>query len=427
MIIIVGAGLAGLTCAKVLAEAGKEVLVLESESQVGGRVRTDIHEEGYRLDRGFQVLFTAYPAVQRHLKLDNLKPRTFEPGAILIKDGRHYEIADPVREPETVVSDLLNPLISTGDKLRVLRLLMHVARLSAGDIFSGKGEQNGQDTSTEQYLEQFGFSEAGFIQHFARPFFGGIFLDRSLSTSARMFQFIFKMLAAGRTIIPAEGMQRIPEQLAAALPAGSVRCNTRVSRLLIDSGRVRGVALASGESIEAEQVVVATSSPAAEKLTGLALPDTPVGSVCLYFAGDEQLYAQRLIALNANEHAYVNEAVLLTNIAPTYAPPRKHLLSVTVPGNPREDDEELVQRCRAELALWFPEHDFTRWQHLATYRIPFSQFAQPAGIYERLPDNHTEIEGLYLAGEYTKSSSIQGAMHSGEHAAKALLAVPVHV
>lgn len=427
MIIIVGAGLAGLTCAKELVQAGQQVLVLESDDQVGGRVRTDIHEDGYRLDRGFQVLFTAYPAVQRHLNLDNLKPRKFEPGAALLKNGKQYEIADPLRDPETLVSDLLNPLISSVDKLRVMRLRMRLVGLSTADIFAGKGERDEKDESTETYLRQFGFSEQGFIDNFARPFFGGVFLDRTLSTSARMFQFTFKMLATGDTIIPAEGMQRIPEQLAASLPAGSIRLNARVSRLLIENGRVGGVALARGEQVEAEQVVVATSSPVAAQLTGLALPETPVGSVTLYFAGDERLYSQRMILLNANERAYINEVVLLTNIAPTYAPPRKHLLSVTVPGNPQEDDEEMARRCRAELALWFPDHDLTRWQHIATYRIPFSQFAQTAGIYDRLPENRTGIEGLFLAGEYTKSSSIQGAMHSGEHAAKAILAAPARV
>ncbi len=365
--------------------------------------------------------------MQRHLNLDNLKLRKFEPGAVLLKNGKQYEIADPLREPETLIHDLFNPLISSTDKLRMIPLSMRLLSLSTGDIFAGKGEQNGQDESTEAYLRTFGFSEQGLIQNFARPFFGGIFLDRTLSTSARMFQFTFKMLATGDTVLPAEGMQRIPEQLAATLPAGSIRLNTPVSRLLIENGRARGVALANGEQIEAEQVVVATSGPAAAKLTGLSLPETPVSSVSLYFAGDERLYSQRMILLNANERAYINEAVLLTNIAPTYAPPHRHLLAVTVPGNPQEDDGEIVSRCRAELALWFPHHDLTRWQHIATYRIPFSQFAQPPGIYDRLPENRTAIEGLFLAGEYTKSSSIQGAMHSGEHAAKAILAAPARV
>jgi len=79
MIVIIGAGLAGLVCAKELVAAGQQVLVLEGSDAIGGRVRTDVTEEGYRFDRGFQVLFTAYPAVQRHLNLEKLKPRTFDP------------------------------------------------------------------------------------------------------------------------------------------------------------------------------------------------------------------------------------------------------------------------------------------------------------------------------------------------------------
>ena len=104
MIIIVGAGLAGLTCAKVLVEAGQQVLILEGSDAIGGRARTDVTEDGYHLDRGFQVLFTAYPAVKRHLSLDDLKPRRFDPGAILVKDGKRYEIADPLREPSHMMS-----------------------------------------------------------------------------------------------------------------------------------------------------------------------------------------------------------------------------------------------------------------------------------------------------------------------------------
>src|ERR1051326_7521632 len=407
MIVIVGAGLAGLTCAKELVAAGEQVLVLEAADQVGGRVRTDIHEDGFRLDRGFQVLFTAYPAVKRHLDIDALKQRRFEPGAILVKDGKKYEIADPLREPGRIVAGILNPLISATDKLRVLRLQRDVIGLSAADIFSGKGQPGGQDETSEQYLQRLGFAADGFIDAFARPFYGGIFLDRSLATSARMFQFIFKMLATGDTIVPAEGMQAIPEQLDAALPEGSVRCQARVSKVLLSEGKVRGVRLASGETIEAYQVVVATAGPTAAELTGISLPDEGLGSVCLYFAGDEQLYAGRKILLNANANAFVNNAVLLTNIAPSYAPPRQHLLSATVPvlDSPEGDDEELARRCLAEMATWFPEHDLSRWRFLAAYRIPFSQFAQRPGIYNHLPGNRTPVEGLFLAGEYTESSS----------------------
>ena len=117
----------------------------------------------------------------------------------------------------------------------------------------------------------------------------------------------------------------------------------------------------------------------------------------------------------------MNNAVLLTNIAPSYGPPRRHLLSATVLDSPESDDEELAQRCLADMAGWVPEHDLSRWRFLAAYRIPFSQFAQRSGVYNQLPDNHTPVEGLFLAGEYTESSSIQGAMQSGEKAAKEIL------
>jgi phytoene dehydrogenase-like protein len=420
MIIIVGAGLAGLTCAKQLSEAGQQVLVLEAADQVGGRVRTDYHEDGYRLDRGFQVLFTAYPAATRHLNYEALKQRKFDPGALLVKNGKLHAIADPLRKPQNALPSLLNPLVSTADKLRVLRLTGQLARLSTADIFSGKQQPEGRDETTEAYLRRQGFSHK-FIDNFVRPFYGGIFLDRSLQTSARMFQFTFKMLASGDIILPAEGIQCIPEQLAQALPRGMVRTNTRVSEVLIDGEQVRGVQLASGEQIQAERVVVATSSPVAERFVKEKLPTKPMSVTCLYFAGDEQLYKERKILLNAEPDAYVNNAVLLTNIAPTYAPPRKHLLSVSVLGEPEGDDELVAERCRAELAHWFPDSNLLRWQLLAVYRIPFAQFAQPAGIFDELPDNRTDIEGLYLAGEYTRSSSIQGAMHSGEHAASEIL------
>jgi phytoene dehydrogenase-like protein len=427
MIIIVGAGMAGLTCARDLVQAGKQVLVLEASDQVGGRVRTDIHEDGYRLDRGFQVLFTAYPAAKRHLHYDELKQRKFEPGAILVKSSKRYEIVDPMREPEHILTGLRNPLISIADKLRVLRLRQEIMGRSTADIFSGKTQPEARDESTEQYLRRFGFADDGFIDNFARPFYGGIFLDRSLATSARMFQFTFKMLATGNTIVPAEGMQRIPQQLAEMLPQGAVRYNARVSELLISQGKVQGVRLANGEMIEAEQVVVATESPQAAKLTGLPLPTEGKASMCLYFAGDQRLYPQRKILLNANPDAYVNNAVLLTNIAPTYAPPRKHLLSVTVL-DPLENDDELVaRRCLAEMARWFLEYNLSGWKFLAAYRIPFSQFIQKPGIFDHQPDNRTPIEGLYLAGECTQSSSIQGAMHSGEYAAKAILKTPVMI
>lgn len=421
MIVIIGAGLAGLTCARELIREGQRVLVLEAAEQVGGRMRTDMHEDGYRLDRGFQVLFTAYPAAKRHLNFENLKQRLFEQGALLAKDGKLYEIADPLREPSRLLSGVLNPLISPADKLRVLALRAKVARYSTADIFAGKAQPDEHDESIEEYLLRLGFKEEGFLANFARPFYGGVFLDRDLSTSARMFQFTFKMLASGATIIPAEGMQRIPEMLASSLPPGSLRYRARVEKILTESGNVLGVWLASGEAIPAEQVVIATDSPEAARLSGLDLPTEARGSVCVYFGGKERLYKARKILLNTAPNAYVNNAVLLSNIAPTYAPPHRHLLSATILNPGSDDDEQIASRALAEIERMFPANDLSTWQLLGVYRVPFAQLVQNPGFFDNQPSNTTAINGLYLAGEYTTSSSIHGAMHSGEHAARAVL------
>ncbi|MEO7020005.1 MAG: NAD(P)/FAD-dependent oxidoreductase [Ktedonobacteraceae bacterium] len=421
MIVIIGAGLAGLTCARELVREGQRVLVLEASEQAGGRLRTDRHEDGYRLDRGFQVLFTAYPAAQRHLNYDNLKPRFFEPGALLVKAGKLYELADPWREPKHILPGMLNPLLSATDKLRVLQLRGKVTRLSTAEIFAGKGQPGGQDESTEAYLRRLGFKEDSFIANFARPFYGGIFLDRTLSTSARMFQFTFKMLATGKVMLPAEGIRAIPEMLASALPPGSLRYRARVSSILTEGGKVSGVRLSNGETIATQQVVVATDSPSAERLTGRSLPTEARGSVCVYFGGKERLYKQRKILLNTAPDAYVNNAVLLSNIAPTYAPPRRHLLSATIISPGTNDEELIAERALNEMAAWFPKHNLNAWQMLGVYRLPFSQLVQAPGFFDSVPANTTATQGLYLAGEYTTSSSIHGAMHSGEHAAKAVL------
>ena len=411
-IFIVGAGLAGLTCAKVLSERVAEVVVFEASDGVGGRVRTD-ERDGFLLDRGFQVYFTSYPVSKRHLDHDALDFRVFDPGAIVQRGRERTVLSDPVRDPKALVPTLLSGAATFGDKLRTPKVV--ASSFTGGGISAGE-ETGSDDTTTLEYLRASGLSER-YIDSFFRPFYGGVLLNRELTTSARVLRFTLRMLATGRTVVPARGMGEIPRQLASCLPRDAVRLDSPVDALLRDGERVTGIR-AGGEEHEADAVVVATDAPTAGRLTGETVPEGSVGEVCLYYE-TSGLDSGKKILLNAEDGVFVNNAVEISNVSEEYAPPDRHLLyAVTLTGLDLPDDE-LYRRGVEDLSRWYPDADF---RPLGLRRIPYGQFAQPPGIHENLPVNRTARPGLVLAGEYTEDSSINGSMLSGERAAGAVMA-----
>ncbi len=410
--IIVGAGLAGLTCAKVLSERGAHVTVFEASDGVGGRVRTDA-VDGFLLDRGFQVYFTSYPVARRHLDHAKLDFRSFDPGAIVHREGKRTVLSDPVRDPKALVPSLLSGAATFPDKLRTAAL---AARALSGTAATASGEDGDADTSTLEYLRASGLSER-YIDSFYRPFYGGVFLSRSLYTSSRVFRFTFRMLATGKTVVPAKGMAEIPTQLASHLPTDSILLDSPVEALLREGDRVAGVKV-KGREYEADAVVVATDAPAAGKLTGEAVPEGSVGEVCLYYE-TSGIGSGKKVVLNAEEDAFVNNAVEISAVSERYAPDGRHLLYAVTLGGFSLPDDELHRRAIGDLSRMYPEGDF---RPLELRRIPYGQFAQPAGIHDSLPPNRTAKPGLFLAGEYTEDSSINGSMFSGERAAGEVLA-----
>jgi len=195
-----------------------------------------------------------------------------------------------------------------------------------------------------------------------------------------------------------------------------VRLNSPVDRLLREDDSVVGVG-ASGEEHEADAVVVATEAPVAGELTGEVVPEGSVGEVCLYYE-TSGLGSGRKVLLNAAEDALVNNAVEISNVSERYAPDGRHLLYAVALTGLDSPDAELYRRSVEDLSSWYPEVDL---RPLALRRIPYGQFAQPPGVHETLPPNRTATPGLFLAGEYTEDSSINGSMLSGEKAAGEVL------
>ena len=406
-VIVVGAGLAGLTCAKVLAERGNKVSVFEASDGVGGRVRTD-ERDGFLLDRGFQVYFTAYPAARRHLDHAKLDLRAFDPGAVVHRGGERSVLSDPRRDPGSLAASLLSDAATTGDKVRILRLVADAKQ----EQTESAGEKGGDtDVSSLDYLRGFGFSER-ILNQFFMLFYGGIFLDRTLATSSRVLRFTFRMLSAGDTVVPARGIGEIPKQLASYVPESNIHLNSLVEELLRDGERVVGVKVAGAER-EADVVVLATDASAANRIAGVETPEESVGQTCIYYAS-AGLGTGKKILLNGDDGGFLNNVVEISNISEGYAPPGESLVCAVALGVTDEPDEGLFRRGITDITRWYPSADL---RPLTAYRIPFAQFAQPPGIHDGLPENRTGTPGLVLAGEYTEDSSINGAMLSGERAA----------
>lgn len=400
-VIIVGAGLAGLACARRLTQSHLRTVVLEASDRVGGRVRTDV-VEGFRLDRGFQVLQTAYPEARRVFDYARLDLRPFQPGALVRRGGRFWKVSDPTRRPGDALVSALAPVGSPADKLRVAVLRRRVRSVNPSELLRRP------ETSTLEALRSAGFS-AQMIESLWRPLFAGIQLDPELATSSRMFEFVFRMLADGDASVPAAGIGALPAQLESALPAGSIRCGARVNR--VEPGQVT---IDDAAPVAARAVVVATEAPEAARLVGL--PEVGSRSVsCLYFATGRPPVADPVLVLNGEGKGPINNLAVMSNAAPSYAPEGSALVSVSVLGTGEGED---VGAVRDQLRAWFGPRVST-WRHLATYDIAH---AQPDQRPPFTPERPVRLaEGLYVAGDHRNTSSIQGALLSGRRAAEAVL------
>lgn len=404
-VVVVGAGLSGLCCARELHAAGLDVLVLERSDVPGGRVRTDV-VDGFQLDRGFQVLLTAYPEARRVLDYERLGLRAFESGALIRRDGGFARLADPRRHPLKALEGLRAPG-GLLDKLRVVRLRGRLARHSLNELLTAP------QVTTAEALRREGFSGA-FVDAFFRPFLGGIFLDPSLETSSRLFAFVFKLFSEGEAALPAAGMQAIPRQLAEGLPEGTIRYGATVESA--DPGEV---VLAGGERLKARSVVVAADGPEAARLTGALEAPAPRAVTTLHYAAERSPVGEPLLVLNGEGRGPINDLCVPSDVAPSYAPPGAALVSATVLGIPALTDGQLDTAVREQLSGWFGAQ-VRGWRLLRVLRIPFALPAQPPAAVSPVERPARLQDGLFVCGDHRGTASIQGAMVSGRRAAAAV-------
>ncbi len=400
-VVVVGAGLAGLSAARDLADAGREVLVVEAGDGPGGRVRSDV-VDGFVLDRGFQVLLTGYPEVAKALDLDALELRRFDPGALVRIGGSFHRVGDPFRDPGSLLSTVAAPIGSVADKMRMLRLRRHLIRSDPARLLRG------EDVPTNEALERFGFSPR-MVGSFFAPLAGGFLLDPDLTTSRRMFDVIFRTLAVGDAAVPAGGMGAVTGMLAAPL-GGSIRYDSPVLR--VETGAVE---LESGETIGTESVVVAVEGPAAQRLLGLGeVRSRPVSAS--WFSAPEPPDDTRAIVLDGDREGPALNVAVMSNVAPEYAPAGSALVVAACPG---VCDEGVHVAVREQLRRWWgPQVE--GWEHLRTDAIAHAQPDQSPPLHPKMAVSLGD--GLFVCGDHRDTGSIQGAMYSGTRCAQAVLA-----
>ena len=405
-VVVVGAGLAGLRCAQALAAAGREVVVLEASDRVGGRIRTD-RVDGFLVDRGFQLLNPAYPAVRRWVDADALGLQPFGAGVAARADDGLSVLGHPLREPALLPQTLRAVARRPREVAALARWAAPLLRPRPGTSLTEVLESRA-DVDRRTALD--GAHVDGLLRRVVDRFFAGVLLEDDGSTADRFALLLTWMFVRGVPALPREGMSALPAQLAATL-GDRVHLGTEVRA-------VTGTSVTTGDATwSARQVVVATGAPEAAGLTDAPVPATK-GVVTTWWAAPEAPDTD-LLHVDARRiptGALVNAAVV-SRAAPSYAPPGRHLVEGSaLMGAGRDTDEPSMRRHAGDLLGTDP----TGWEVVARHEVPDALPAQPAPYSAERP---VRVGDLVVCGDHRDTGSIQGALVSGQRAADAVLAV----
>ena len=406
-VIIIGAGLAGLSCARILQKHRINYLLLDGAEKVGGRIRTDI-VDGFQLDRGFQVLQTAYPDAKEILSYPDLKLKSFFPGAMIRYQDKFHRLADPFRDLYTAAKGLFSPIGTLKDKLLVGMLRTQVAFGTLEKLLQKP------EVTTLERLKGFGFSDV-IIDRFFKPLYSGIFLENELSTSSRAFDYNFRMMALGDICLPSEGMEAIPRQLLTMLDPAKIKLNSKVVSLSENK-----VALASGETLTAPKIVLAVDQPQACKLLEVTVAPKMKTVTTLYFSAFKAPTTAPILFLDAQSSGPVMNMCVPTNVCKSYAPVGKELISCSVLKHDFASEEMLVQKVLEQMKQWFG-NEVDAWKHVRTYKIINALPIQEPPLADVSSKPMQVRKGLYQCGDYGGIASIQTALQSGRLVGEALV------
>jgi len=432
-VVIVGAGVAGLSAAHRLTSAGVTTAVLEAAPYPGGRMSTE-KVDGFRLDRIGQLLSTSYPELRLTPGLDALALRPFAPGVLLHSDGRRqragavpsamgarrargalHAVRALASAPRTgaarVPGQSSVPRVRAGAPLGSAvdqaRLGAALARLASSPVerLLARPELPAGRALAERGVP------ARTVDGFLRPLLAALLCDPELTTSSRCADLALRAFASGRLCVPEGGAEALPELLARSLPPGTVHTGVRVTSIATTS-----VTTAGHGEIRCRAVLLATDArTAAELLPGLRVPDFHPVTV-VHHTTDEPPTTGASLLLDADRGGPVAHTALISQVDPTRAPAGRALISSTVLGTPPPDIDTAV---RMHLSRLYGTST-SRWETLAVHHTPEAVPAMRPPHDLRRPVRL--MAGLYVCGDHRDTSTVQGALHSAHRAAAAILA-----
>ncbi|WP_225831015.1 NAD(P)/FAD-dependent oxidoreductase [Streptomyces sp. NK08204] len=423
-VVIVGAGVAGLSAAHRLTSAGVTTAVLEAASCPGGRMSTE-KVDGFRLDRLGQLLSMSYPELRRTPGLGRLVLRRFAPGVLLHHDGHRQRAGAPAgggsaRGALHVVRALASaprgttapagragaPLGGAVDQARLGAALGRIAGTPVERLLARP------ELPAAQALAARGVP-ARTVDGFLRPLLAALLCDRELTTSSRCADLALRAFAGGRLSVPEGGAEALPELLARALPPGTVHTGVRVTSVSTTS-----VTTAEHGEIRCRAVLLATDArAAAELLPGLRVPDFHSVTV-VHHTTDEPAAAFSTgtsLLLDAERGGPVAHTAVLSNVDPSRAPAGRVLISSTVLGPPPDEIDTAVRMHLSRLYGMSTR----RWETLAVHHTPEAVPAMRPPHDLRRPVRL--LAGLYVCGDHRDTSTLQGALHSAHRAVSAIL------
>lgn len=428
-VVVVGAGLAGLACARELMGSGLDVLVLESDDGVGGRVRTD-SVDGVLVDRGFQLLNPTYPALPWFVDVDALRLQPLGAGVVVARGTPPTRtlLADPVRRPDALPPMLRSGLLTPGDLLGLARLALRAVLASPARL------EQAPDTGWHAAFDAAGL-DGPLRRHVVEPFLTGTLADADGTTSRRYVDLLLRSFVAagllGSPGLPVGGMQAFSDAVAAPLPAGSVRTGSRVETLTAtgDSWAVHGSHPDGAFQVRTGTVVLAGAAASTAALLDRPAPADRSLTTVWHLSTEPLGLGRRGRYLHVDgDRGHLRPAGLVNTVvvdasAPDYLPAalqgRRNLVATTVLGTLRDRPGEALTDIRSQAGRVLGAPAEVVGEVLAVHRIAgaLPRTAPPLDV--RRPVDLTD--GRFVVGDHRDSPSIQGALVSGRRGARAVL------